>query len=110
MKRLIIIIILLSINISVFNQNQDLLNAINNINRDSIKNNVEILEAFGTRFSFADNNKQIAEYLKQRMQDYGFDARIDSFYIQDYEISSDSVSFRGWQYNVTCFNKVNNSE
>lgn len=50
------------------------------INPDSIAQTVREMEAFGDRF-VTRNNKDISEYLVQKLQNYGVvNARIDSFY------------------------------
>ncbi|MDR1725146.1 MAG: M20/M25/M40 family metallo-hydrolase [Bacteroidales bacterium] len=70
-------------------------------NSDTIKENVKKLQAFNSRFCFNDNRKDVALYLKNRLENYGFSVKIDSFYIENLNIEwYKIVDLSGWQYNV----------
>lgn len=86
-------------------QNPHITDIINHISADSIRRNVEDLENFTTRFAFADNNKDVALYLKDRMEYYGFEVILDSFYEENCAVWKDNLFFQGWQYNVCCLKK-----
>lgn len=67
------------------------------INADSLARTVRDLENFGDRFSTR-NNKDVAEYVVQRLQNYGVDnAAIDSFHV------TGNSWFKG-QYDVYMYN------
>ncbi len=83
-----------------YSQSQQIEHLCNQINKDSLKANVQALEAFGSRYAFNDNRKQVAEYLRDRLNDYGFEAELDSFYLEmEYPYFS-GIHNEGWQYNV----------
>lgn len=86
-------------------QNSVLQNVINNISADSIRYNVEALENFHSRFFFSDYKRQVAFYLKDRMEAYGFEVEVDSFYVQDLYILASVPMNSAWAYNVLCFKK-----
>ncbi|MDO5759789.1 MAG: M20/M25/M40 family metallo-hydrolase, partial [Bacteroidota bacterium] len=90
-------------------QNSVLQSIINNIQADSIKHNVEVLESFPSRFLFSEYQRQVAFYLKERMQNYGFDVEVDSFYVEDLYIISNVPMNSGWAYNVLCVKKGNDN-
>ena len=104
MKRLFIICFL-TFSVCTSAQNEIISGLISHINEDSIAYNVKQLENFKTRFAFAENNKDVALYLQMRMQQYGFESTIDSFFVEQSHIYVDSVVFSGWQYNVLCLKK-----
>lgn len=101
MNKIIYILLILIPNI-VFSQiNQDLIGYNNSINKDSLEKTVLSLQNYGTRFCFKPNRKDIAQDLKNQLQSYGLDAKLDSFYIQDFEFPFHSgVLNSGWQYNI----------
>ena len=101
----LILIVLLPFN--VFSQlNQELVVYSQEINADSLKNNVEELQNFGSRYAFNPNRVEIANYLKNRLQEYGWDAKLDSFYMENFQYPYHSgIINTGWQYNVVADKK-----
>jgi leucyl aminopeptidase len=102
-KKLInILFVYLFLSNTVFCQNNNISHLTNQINTDSLQKNVEELQAFHSRYLFSSYNKQIAEYLKDRLENYGFTVKIDSFLLQNVLFPYDStmISNTGWQYNV----------
>lgn len=81
--------------------NQDLVQYKESINQDSLKRNIEELQAFGSRYAFNPNHYSIALYLKNRLQEYGWETRIDSFYIENflYPYHTNIIN-NAWEYNV----------
>ncbi len=113
MKRLLFILVLfyLFASKSAESQNDTIQNVINNISADSIKRNVEVLENFPSRFLFSEYKRQVAFYLKDRMQNYGFEVEVDSFYVEDLYFLHNVPVNSGWMYNVLCLKKgTNNAE
>ena len=102
MKRLVIMLMLL---ITAFlptaqSQSEAIRNLCTQINKDSLEYNVRTLQDFGSRYAFNDNRKQIAEYLMHRLENYGFETEIDSFYLEmEYPYNSGIIN-KTWQYNV----------
>ena len=81
-------------------QNQEEVEAIlTHINADSLLRTVTDLQNFGSRFALRDGgNREVAEYLVQRLGDYGVTAVIDSFYLSDHNwIAGD---YAQWFFNV----------
>lgn len=63
---------------------------IKEVNQDSVRNWIESLQNFNTRFMLADNHKSIAEWIRKQFQRFGYlNAYLDSFYV-----------YNSWQYNV----------
>jgi len=63
---------------------------ISKINSDSVKYFVQKLQGFKTRFMLANNRKEVAKWIQNQFQRFGFDnASLDSFYVMN-----------TWQYNV----------
>jgi Predicted aminopeptidases len=81
--------------------NQDLVQYKESINQDSLKRNIEELQAFGSRYAFNPNHHSIALYLKNRLQEYGWETRIDSFYMENflYPYHTNIIN-NAWEYNV----------
>jgi leucyl aminopeptidase len=79
-------------------QNTEVLNLTNKINQDSLQQNVIDLQSFSTRYAYSPNRKEVAEYLKTRLEDYGFEVVLDSFLLQTswFPTAADTL----WQYNV----------
>lgn len=79
-------------------QNTEILNLTNKINQDSLQQNVIDLQSFSTRYAYSPNRKEVAEYLKTRLEDYGFEVVLDSFLLQTswFPTAADTL----WQYNV----------
>ena len=68
------------------------------INADSLLRTVMDLQNFGSRFAMRDGgNIEVAEYLVQRLNNYGITAEIDSFYKSDYHWLG---PVEQWFYNV----------
>ncbi len=95
-----LLVILLPFN--AFSQlNEELIIYNQEINPDSLKYNVEQLQNFGSRYAFNPNRVEVSNYLKNRLQSYGWDAKIDSFYMENFEYPYYSgIINTGWQYNV----------
>jgi len=67
------------------------------ISEDSLASHIAFLQNMGTRFMYAENRKQVAEWIAARFQSYGVNhVEIDSFRIAGDTILTDTV----WQYNV----------
>ena len=63
----------------------DIENLLSQINADSLLRTVMDLQNFGSRFALREgSNIEVAEYLIQRLNNYGITAEIDSFYKTDY--------------------------
>lgn len=108
MKKYIkILLVLLFVSNVSFCQNSNISNLTNQINTDSLRRNVEELQAFPSRYLFSSYNKQIAEYLKNRLENYGFVVTIDSFLLQNtlFPYDSTMTNNTGWQYNVLSLRK-----
>lgn len=94
------IVATLMLTISAFAQSNDiLLQMLDEIDADSLRQTVLDLQNFGSRFALRDGgNKQVAEYLQQRLENYGVTAEIDSFYKE----GSNWLfgAFGSWFYNV----------
>ena len=74
MKRIISIISILLISITDLSaQNDEISSLCHKINQDSLKQNVIELQEFSTRYAYSPNRKQVAEYLKSRLENYGFE-------------------------------------
>jgi len=71
---------------------------IDEINADSLRSNVEWLQNMQTRFMLANNRKQVAQLIQNKLIKLGYtDTRIDSF------INSRifrNITYQTWQYNV----------
>lgn len=81
--------------------NQELINYTQSIHKDSLQHNVQTLQNFGSRYAFNPNRVEIAQYLKNRFEQYGLETKIDSFYIENFEYPYYSgIINNGWQYNV----------
>ena len=69
------------------------------INADSLRQTVMDLQNFGSRFALREGgNREVAEYLVQRLENYGITAEIDSFYKTGYNWLVGDVNL--WFYNV----------
>lgn len=82
---------------------QDLDRVLQQISKDSIQYNVESLQSFPTRFTFSPYCREVAFYLKDRMQNYGFEVEIDSFYVEDFIWGDMEESCSMYLYNVLAF-------
>ncbi len=98
MKGIINLIIALFFLISVSAQENKVKNLCNQINQDSLRQNVIELQGFSTRYAYSPNRKQIAEYLKNRLENYGFEVVLDSFLLQTGWQLTEADTL--WQYNV----------
>ena len=77
----------------------DIENLLSQINADSLLRTVMDLQNFGSRFALREGgNIEVAEYLVQRLNNYGITAEIDSFYKTDYNWLVGNVG--QWFYNV----------
>lgn len=98
MRKFILILLIFHSFSSGFAQNETFTNMLSEINGDSIKRTVMDMQAFPSRFCLH-NNKKVAEYLVERLQQYGIDnATIDSFYVDD--STKITGKFEAWMYNV----------
>ncbi|MBE0648945.1 MAG: M20/M25/M40 family metallo-hydrolase [Bacteroidales bacterium] len=79
--------------------NPVIVNALNEINSDSIRATIQHLQDYGTRFLMLDSRKTIATWIADQFSSYGIaDVRLDSFlcYINWSGVYVDTL----WQYNV----------
>ncbi|NLE64021.1 MAG: M28 family peptidase [Bacteroidales bacterium] len=98
MRKFILILLIFHSFSSGFAQNETFTNMLSEINGDSIKRTVMDMQAFPSRFCLH-NNKKAAEYLVERLHQYGIDnAAIDSFYVDD--STKITGKFEAWMYNV----------
>jgi hypothetical protein len=68
------------------------------VSADSLKSYVQWLEEMGTRFSLADNHRQVASEIRDRFITFGYpDTKLDSFYLTS---SYKGVEYNTWQFNV----------
>ncbi len=67
---------------SVFSQSNEYLNEwLDEINADSLRRTVVDLQNFGSRYALRQGgNRQVADYVVQRLESYGIPAAVDSFY------------------------------
>ena len=71
------------------------------INADSLLRTVVDLQNFGSRFAAREGgNRDVAEYLIQRLNAYGCTTEIDSFYLQGYYSTIGGIFIHQWFYNV----------
>ena len=84
MKRLVYILVFVFSFLSLNTQSQvsEIQNLCSQINKDSLEANVLALQNFGSRYAFNENRKDVAEYLRSRLELYGFEAELDSFYLE----------------------------
>lgn len=75
----------------------EIMSVIQNINEDTLKKYVMELESFGTRFALAPNRRDVAMFIKQKFERFGYVAELDSFEISLYYGGVINVT---WQYNV----------
>jgi len=68
---------------------------LNELKQDSIAQSISYLQSFKTRFSLTQNRKQIAEWIAQKFNSYGYDAKLDSF-----KVIADAPYYEIWLYNV----------
>jgi len=71
------------------------------INADSIRETIRHMQNYGTRFMLVDNRKEIATWILQKFESYGYtNVKLDSFinYLNWNGIFIDTT----WQYNVVC--------
>lgn len=79
--------------------NESLTLLLNEINADSLHQTVVDLQNFGSRYALREGgNKQVAEYIKQRLENYGITTEIDSFHLEGYNWLVGNYS--SWFYNV----------
>ncbi|MGM0613745.1 MAG: M28 family peptidase [Bacteroidota bacterium] len=79
---------------------------IQEINQDSIESYMRQLEAFGTRYTFAENRKEVALWIKQKFESFGYeDVFLDSLLAVSINSGEEKMI-----YNVICrSNNVYNS-
>jgi leucyl aminopeptidase len=71
---------------------------LNDIRADSLESDIVWLQDLGTRFSLADNHRNVAVRIKNRFFQMGFtNAKIDSFIVTK---TFRSVTYEQWQYDV----------
>ncbi len=106
MKRFLVIILLSFVSVlSSTAQNTSIQQMIESISADSLQKNVQELESYPSRFLFSDYGRDVAFYLKERMQGYGFEVVIDSFYLEDFYYLRSVPMNSGWLYNVLCLKR-----
>lgn len=97
----IVLLIILFPYVGLSQLNPELIQYKQDINPDTIKQSVEMLQNFGSRYAFNPNRVEISNYLKNRLEQYGWEAKIDSFYMENFEYPYFSgIINTGWQYNV----------
>lgn len=103
MKKIISLFLMLAVSMAagtLFAQNEEELSRLlPQINADSVLRTVNDLENFGSRFALRPGgNREVAEYLVQRLEHYGIPAVVDSFYYE----SSNWITgdYAQWFYNV----------
>lgn len=102
MKRLLTLIMIVCATLAGTLRAQDpsnIENLLSQINSDSLLRTVMDLQNFGSRFALREGgNIEVAEYLVQRLNNYGITAEIDSFHKtgQNWLVGS----FSQWFYNV----------
>lgn len=68
------------------------------VNADSIEYFMQQLENFGTRFCLAENRREVAIFIRDRLTGMGYaDTRLDSFLLEFTFMNEQYIS---WQYNV----------
>ena len=103
MRKIVGLFIMLVVSTTAANlsaQNEvDLNSLLTQINADSVLRTVNDLENFGSRFALrSGGNIEVAEYIVQRLENYGITACVDSFY---YESNNWLVGdYAQWFYNV----------
>ncbi|MCQ2285127.1 MAG: M28 family peptidase [Bacteroidales bacterium] len=101
MKKLLFSFIsMLLLSTAVFAQSNESLNILlDEINADSLHQTVLDLQNFGSRYALREGgNKQVAEYIQHRLENYGVTAEIDSFYLEGYNWLVGN--YNAWFYNV----------
>jgi len=100
-KRALILVFIISLILSVSGQIRvETVDYLSYIHRDSLKRTMQDLENFTTRYALS-GNKHVAEYIKQRLVNYGVsNAIIDSFYIEREVWFDNQGIFSGFCYNV----------
>lgn len=104
-KLLIIIIAVSSFNIAISSAyaqlNQNVIQYKESVNKDTLIKNINYLQAFGSRYAFNPNNRDIAVSLRDKLISYGWDAKLDSFYIENFiHPFTSGIVRNSWQYNV----------
>ncbi len=71
------------------------------INSDSVESYIQHLQGFGTRFCLAPNHKDVALWVKSKLQSFGYsNVVLDSFQLSvEWPVSS-GITVTSWQYNV----------
>ena len=103
LNKIIVYLILSLIGSSLSSQilNQEVVELRQSICIDSIKANISHLESYETRYTFHPNRVEIVGWLKDKLDYYGFETRIDSFYMEDFEFPYNSgIINNEWQYNL----------
>ena len=82
----------------------DLQIILSQISADSVYATVQDLQNFGSRYAVndgatSDGNRDVADYIIQRLEDYGLTTEIDSFCIQGFS-STVGMMINQWFYNV----------
>jgi hypothetical protein len=72
--------------------------AVQELNQDSIESYMRALENFGTRYAFADNRKEVALWIKNKFESFGYtDVFLDSL-VSESDITGEEMTI----YNVIC--------
>lgn len=71
------------------------------INEDSIQHYIQHLQGFGTRFCLSPNHKDVALWIEEKLQSFGYNnVRLDSFQIVSEWPYGTGDLYTTWQYNV----------
>jgi hypothetical protein len=79
-----------------------IVNMLNQINPDSMRQTIQSLQDFGTRFMLAPNRKEVANWIRDKYLSLGINNTvIDSFQTHSvYTLSNTVIDTVTWQYNV----------
>jgi hypothetical protein len=93
----ILLILLVSNSVNGQSKGQDILTEISEeVNQDSLSSYILSMQNLGTRYALADNRKEVALWIKQKFESFGYqDVILDSFLL-------DLNNYNLMQYNVIC--------
>lgn len=77
-------------------------NVLQSIDKDTMAQTIQELQAFQTRFALSPNRKDVAMYIASKFQSYGYtDVRLDSFLLDSLQWPANSgIYYSTMQYNV----------
>ncbi|MDQ7799217.1 MAG: M28 family peptidase, partial [Candidatus Edwardsbacteria bacterium] len=73
---------------------------VDQVNADSIASYIQRLQDFQTRYLLSDSNYAAAEWIKQKLELWGYLAILDSFYVNDTIQLTDTIFLIGYGRNV----------